>query len=200
MRGRSRFLITVLLVAVVTSLARLAWLERQKRQLVLEYTQAQAVLKQLSAERAALDTQLSSARQTIDGQTRDMTGLHDQLRDVQAQLDRTLMEIAQLQGERDQLRESTASLNEQLSTVTTQKQQLEVKLSDIHQLRLAIRDVKRKLWQQRWAGWQVRVESFRRADEERTAAGNRGFIIAHGTPTIGTSPRMHVRVLDPTAQ
>ena len=200
MNGRSRFLITALLVAVVTSLARLAWLERQKRQLVLDYAQAQTTLKQLSAERAALDIELTGAKQTIDGQTRDLVGLHDQLRDVQAQLDRTLMEIAQLQRERDELREHNTSLNEQLGTVTTEKRQLESKLSDIHQLRLAIRDVKRKLSQQRWAAWTSRVETFRKSDEERTASGNHGLIIAHGQPTIGTSPRMHVRVLDPTAQ
>ena len=200
MNGRARFLITALLVAVVTSLARLAWLERQKRQLVLDYVQAQAVLKQLSAQRAALDTELVSAKQTIDGQTRDMTGLHDQLRDVQAQLDRTLVEIAQLQRERDELHASNTSLTEQLGTVTTEKQQLEVKLSDIHQLRLAIRDVQRKLWQRRWAMWEARIAQLRKADDDLTTAGNRGYVIAHGQPTTGTTPRMHVRVLDPTTQ
>ena len=200
MSGRYRFLVTVLLVAVVTSLARLAWLERQKRQLVLDYAQAQTVVKQLSSERAALDMELAGAKHTLEGQTRDMASLHDQLRDVQTQLDRTLMEIAKLQQDRDSLQESNASLNAQLTATTTEKQRLEAKLSDIHELKLAIRDIQHKVWQRRWASWQARVEAFRRTDEERTASGNRGLIIAHGLPTIGTTPRMHVRVLDPTAQ
>ena len=200
MSGRYRFVVTALLVAVVTSLARLAWLERQKRQLVLEYAQAQAVVKQLSAERAALDTELSGAKQTIEGRTRDVASLHDQLKDVQTQLDHTLIDIAKLQQERDALQESNTSLSAQLTTTATEKQQLEAKFSDIHQLRLAIREVKQKLQHEQWLAWQARVESRRRADDERTASGNHGWIIAHGVPTIGTNTRMHVRVLDPTAQ
>ena len=200
MSGRYRFLMTVLLVAIVTSLARLAWLERQKRQLVLDYAQAQAVVKQLSAERAALDMELGGARQALEVRNRDVASLHNQLRDVQTQLDRTLIDIAKLQRERDALQESNTSLSAQLITTTTEKQQLEAKFSDIHQLRLAIREVKQKLQHEQWLAWQARVESMRRADEERTAAGNHGLVIAHGAPTIGTNPRMHVRVLDPTAQ
>jgi len=200
MTPRQRFWITALLVASVTSLARLAWLERQKRVLVVRYEQAQATATQLSEERAALDAELAQARQTLQGQADELGGLRQELRGVQVQLDQTLVELAALQQERSRLREETTSLSDQLASVTAQQRALEAKLSSLSELKQAIREVKRKIWRERWAAWRQRIQERGWDDDERLASGNRGYVIQHGLPTLGgSSPRLHVRVLEPSA-
>lgn len=197
---RSRLILGVLLVLVVASLWRTVAVEREKRRLNASYDQAQQMVRQLETERAHLSTELGEARQTIEGQAGDLTGLQGELEQVQTKLNQTVAEIASLQKEHEQLRRENTSLSAQLGSVITEKQQLEAKLSSLKELKVAIRDVKRKIWNERWAAWRGRIEALREADQERLAAGNRGYLVRNGVSTLGARTKLQVHVLEPQTQ
>ncbi len=174
--------------------------EREKHRLANEHAQAQQMVKQLEAEKTHLDQELAEARQIVEKQTGQMHGLHQQLQDSQASLGKAAEELASLQRQYDETLQHTAALTNQLHSVMTEKQQLEARLTSLKELRLAIREVKRKIWNERWAAWRARGQAKQEADQERLASGNRGYVVRKGVTTLGSTLRMHVHVLEPQSQ
>jgi len=144
----------------------------------------------LQQERAQLSAELADARTTIDDQTGRLANLQQDLQGVQQRLDSTVAEVASLQQERTQLRQRNASLAER-------QQQLEAKLASIKELRLAIHDIKRKMRDERWAAWQQHIDAQRVEDQQRLLAGNRGYVVRSGVPTLGQGTQVRVHVLQP---
>ncbi len=205
-RMRNRVVVAVLAIAAAAGLWRAGAVEQEKRRLANAYQQAQAQLAHLAEERAKLAEELTGAHQTIEGQTASLAQLQGDLDRVQRQLEDTTQELASLTQEHEALRAEHLTLAGQFEAVQHEKQQLEAKLSDIHQLKLAIRDVRNKMWERRFAAlrtrWQERVASLERQDEERLASGNRGYILREGLSTISQTPtpRLHVHVLEPRVE
>lgn len=194
---RGRLIIAGLAIVAIVSLWRAVAVEREKRRMADAYAQAQQLVKRLDAERASLHHELEDAHQTIDTKTKDFTGLQQQYQDIQARLEKTIGELASLQQQHEALRQQNASL-------ATEKQQLEAKLSSLKELRLAMRDVKRKLWNERFAAWRAHIEAQKAADQERLAMGNHGYVIRGGASTFGSSEssgtKLRVHVLEPQSQ
>ena len=194
---RNRIVLIIVAVIVIASLWRTLSLEGQKRRLATAYGEAQQTLDQLQAERAQLSAELSSAKETVEGQSEELSNLQNELMQVKDQLDRNIAELTSLQQDHEQLRQRDASLSAQLGSVLTEKAQLEAKLSSIKDLRLAIREVRRKIWSERWAEWRARAQAQREEDVRELAAGNRGFLVRDGLPTLGSLRPLHVNVLEP---
>ncbi len=197
---RSRVVLVGLGLVLAASLWRTVAVEREKRRIADAYKQAHQLAQQLGEERAHLNDELSQAKQTIEGQTSDISHFQNELQGLQTRLDTTMTELAALQREHEELRQSNASLATQLSSVSTEKQQLEQKLSSLKELKLAIRDVRRKMWDERLASWRAHIQAVKAADEERLATGNRGYLVHNGTPTLGSHTKMQVHVLEPQSQ
>ncbi|MBI1991727.1 MAG: hypothetical protein HYY58_01715 [Candidatus Omnitrophica bacterium] len=195
-----RMLVFGLVFVAVVSLWRMVSVEREKRRLAKEHEGVQQLVKQLEAEKGRLDAELTEARRMIEQQFGELTGLQEGVRGTQARLDTTVVKLAQLQREYDALLQDDASVKRQLSAVIAEKQQLEAKFSSLKELRLAIRDVKGKLWNARWAAWRLQIQAQREADQGQLALGNRGYLVRDGMPTSGASPKMHVHVLEPQPQ
>ena len=196
----TRIILAVLTVVSVGSLGRMLYVEREKQQLSSAYKEAQQMVQQLTQDRQQLTTDLASAKDTIQQQAGENASLQQQLQTVQGDLAKKTQQVATLQREQQQMKQQNAKLAADLNTATTEKQQLEARLSSLKELRLAIRDVKRQMWQQRLASWRARGDRFREADRERLAKGNRGFIVRDGQTTLGSTPRLHVHVLEPQAE
>ena len=194
---RSRVVLVVVAVIVLASLWRTLSLETQKRRINAAYQQAQQAITDLQQERAQLSAELGSAQQTIEGQAGDLTGLQSELQRVKEQLDRNIAELSSLQQQHEQLRQHDVSLSTQLSSIVAEKAQLEAKLSSIQELKLAIREVKRQMWSEQWAAWRAHVQALKEEDERQLASGNRGYLVREGLPTLGSSRRLHVNVLEP---
>ena len=194
---RNRVVLVIVAGVVAVSLWRTLSLESEKRRLSSAYGEAQATLAQLQAERAQLSAELSSAKEMVEGQAEDLTTLQSELTQVKEQLDQNLAELTSLQQSHEQLRRHDASLSAQLSSVMTEKAQLEAKLSSIKELRLAIREVRRKIWSERWAAWRARAQVQYEEDLRELAAGNRGYLVRDGLPTLGAIRPLHVNVLEP---
>jgi chromosome segregation ATPase len=157
-------------------------------------------VQQLTEERTQLSTELASAKQSIEQQAGQNTNLQQELQAVQAKLDQSTKQVAALQQERQEMAQENAKLSSDLDAAMAEKQQLEAKLSSIKELKLAIKDVRRQMWAKRMSNWRARAERFKETDRERLAQGNRGFIVRDGQTTIGSSPRLHVHVLEPQAE
>lgn len=194
---QNRIVLILVAVIVVASLWRALSLEGQKRRLSASYNQAQQSLTEMQMERAQLSAELDSAKQMIEGQATDLSGLQGELARVKDELDQGLSELTALQQQHEELRAHDSSLVTQLSSVMTEKAQLEAKLSSLKELRLAIREVKREIWSDRWAAWRARARAQQEEDQRELAAGNRGFLVHEGLPTLGSSRRLHVNVLEP---
>ena len=192
---RNRMLLFGAVVVAAGSLWRAAAGEGEKRQLAQAHAQLQQMTKQLEAERAQLSQELASARQTLKEQAGGLKGLRQQLAQATT-------ELTSLQHQYDRTVQDNTKLTNQLSASTTEKQQLEAKLSSVKELKLALRDVQRKLWRDRWAAWRAHIDSERQGDQERLALGNQGYLMRNGLSTITSSsrPRLQVRVLDPQLQ
>ena len=198
---RNRWILILLAVAALASLSRTVVVEHQKREISRSYQQAQQLAAQLSAERNHLNQELSQAQQTVEGQTGELSNLKQELTGVQDQLDETIAQLSSLQREHETLREQHTSLNTQLASVTIEKEQLAAKLTSLQELRLAIRDVQRKIRDERSASWRAYVEAAKQADQAALASGNRGYMVHDGTPTMRAgTPRMNVHVLEPQSQ
>ena len=197
---RGRVILVVLGIATAVSFWRTAALERQKHRLSTAYTKVQGVVGQLTEERDRLNSELSTTRQTVEAQGGQLASLQHELEEAQGRLERTVDELASLQREQAHLRSQNSSLSMQLSAVTAEKAELEQRLSSLKELKLAIRDVKRKIWQQRWASLRTRIEQLRHEDQDRLASGNRGYIIRDGKSTLSSAARLQVHVLEPQSQ
>ena len=197
---QGRLVLTVLVVATLASLWRAVAGERQKRRIAKSYEEAQQLVAQLTDEQQRLSQELSSSRETVEDQAGDLTNLRLELRGVQDRLDQTVVGLATLQREHEQLRQEKSSLASELSALSSEKQELERRLSSLRELRLAIRDVKRQMSEERWAAWRARIEEVREADREALAKGNRGFVVHAGRSTLGSIPRLQVHVLEPQSQ
>ena len=194
---RNRVVLIIVAIVVVASLWRTLSLEGQKRRLSTSYEQAKQSLTDLQMERAQLSAELESAKQTIEGQTENLSGLQGELARVKDQLDQNISDLTALQQQHEELRSHDASLATQLSSVITEKAQLEAKLSSLKELRLAIHEVKRQIWSDRWAAWRARAQVQREEDQRALVAGNRGFLVRDGLLTLGSNRRLHVNVLEP---
>ncbi|MBI3996643.1 MAG: hypothetical protein HY352_03195 [Candidatus Omnitrophica bacterium] len=194
---RSRWIVVVLIALFGASLWRTVSVEQQKRRINEAYKHAQAEVQQLEEERARLNTELSSAKETVEGQAGNISSLEQELKTLQGRLDDTAVQLSTLQREHEQLRQHNASMSAQLESVTTEKQQLESKLSNLKELKLAIRNVKHKMWQQRLASWRAYIQQRKEVDQERLASGNRGYVMRNGTSTLGSTKRLQVHVLEP---
>ncbi len=194
---RGRVIIAGLAIVAIVSLWRAVAVEREKHRIADAYVQAQQLVKQLDAERASLHHELEDAHQTIDTKTNDLTSLKQQYQDIQTRLEKTSGELTFLQQQHDALRQQNASL-------ASEKQQLEAKLSSLKELRLAIHDVKRKIWNERFAAWRARIETQKASDQERLASGNHGYVVREGASTLGSSEssgtKLRVHVLEPQSQ
>ncbi len=198
-KNRGRYLLIVLAIVAVGSLWRTVAIEREKQHLAQAYEKARQLVNQLGNERTQLSSELKAAQGTIEGQNTDLKGLQEELARVHSELNDTGIELASIRREHEQLREHNTSLNDQIASIQTEKQQLEAKLSSIAELRLAIRDVKRKMSGERWAAWRAHIEAVKAEDRQLLAEGNRGYVVRDGVSTIGESRRMHVHVLEPQA-
>ena len=199
-KRRTRVLLLFLALLVCVSLWRTVAVEREKRQITEAYERAHQLVTQLAAERNHLNQELVGANHTVESQAGDLNNLQHELKSVQQRLEETTAEIASLQREHQMLHQENTALTTELGTVKTEKQQLEAKLSSLKELRLAIRDVKRKMSTERWAAWRAHVERLKSEDQERLASGNHGYLVRGGNSTLGAGPRLHVHVLEPQSQ
>lgn len=193
---RGRIVLAIALILLALSAWRTAFLQRDQQRLGRAYEQAQQTIVSLQGERTRLSDELGKTKQTMDEQTGNIASLEKDLDLAKGQLEKTLAELTDLQKEQAQLRKTANSIQERLAGVEAEKQQLEVKLSSIKELKLAIREVRRKIWQQRWAAWRARLQTARESDQQVLASDNRGYIIRQGISTLGTKTRLQVRVLD----
>ena len=196
---RNRIVLIVLTLVAAASLWRTVLVQREKNRISSAYDEAKQMVDQLETERTQLSQELSGAKQAIAGQTTEVKGLQEDLQRVQDRLDRTVVELSSLQREHEQVRQQNSSLTTQLSSIATEKQQLEAKLSDIKQLRLAIHGVRQKIWRERFAAWRAHIQTLKEEDQRALAAGNRGYVVRDGRPTLATGQKqtLQVHVLEP---
>lgn len=201
---RGRIILAMLAVLSVASLWRTVSVEHDRHRLATAYTESQETVKRLSEEREHLSDQMTSASQVIEEQVGSMASLRAELARAQDRLQVASTELSQLQQEYATLRDRDTSLTAQLDEAINEKQQVEAKLSSLHELRLALRDVKRKMWQQRWAAWRARIDALtvvrREESDQVVASGNGGYVVRDGRPTLGVRPTLHVHVLEPQSQ
>ncbi len=194
---RGRIIVGALLVALAVSSWRTFSLEGEKRRLEGSYERARAQLVRLLDEHGLLEEELTGAVDEAGITGVEVQTLRREMARLQKRLDETMVGLTALQIEREALVQENMSLAEELEIVTSEKQQLEAKFSSIKELRLALRSVKRKMRDRRWAAWRARVAAQRTKDERLLAEGNRGFIVRDGQATLGVGTKLHVRVLEP---
>jgi chromosome segregation ATPase len=197
---RTQFLLVGLASLAAISLWRTVSVEGERVRLAKAHAQLTQTVQQLEAEQTLLNQELGEARRTIDAQRGDLTGLRQELQTAQADLDRTITQLASIKRDVQDVQGQNSVLTDQLGAIMTEKERLEAKLSSIKELKLALHEARRKVWQSRWAAWRARLQAHRHADEDRLASGNRGYVVREGVPTLGASPRMLVHVLEPQTQ
>jgi len=170
----------------------------EKRKLASAYQEATATLAQLQKEHARLTEELTQARETMEGQSTELASVQNELSILQTKLGQTEQELAQL-------RQANEHLTDQVAVTTQEKEALEAKLSNLKELKLAIRDVRRKLWRQRWETWLARMREQQAKDQHRLAEGNRGYVVYNKKSTLGaagssSATTLQVRVLEPQTE
>ena len=196
---RGRTILVVMTIIVIASLWRTVSVEQSSQQVSKDYQELQARVEYLQTERGDLRESLLGSRRQSKGQANNLGTLQQELRGVQDELDEALREIASLNREYDRLQDENQSLTTRLSSVTEEKSELEGRFSSLTELKLAIREVKRKVWEDRWARWSAPWQERRhlRRHADNTMSGNGGYVVKQGKSTLGDSPTMHVRVLEP---
>ena len=179
-------------------------IQRDKSRLAAAYETAKVAVTGLEQERVRLSQELEQAQNEVSGQTTELTALRGELDNLHAQLRDTEQEIGRLHAEQTMVLQGHASMAQQFGVLTEENQRLQQKLSSIKELNVAIRTVKHKLREERWAAWLAKVEARRAEDAKRLANGNRGYVIRNGTSTLASSStrgtKLQVRVLDPQTE
>ena len=196
---------TVLIVLIgVVALAIVAIKgELDKRKLSADYVKAQTTVRQLENDWVRLNQELSEARQTVETQSSDLSQLHGQFEQIQARLAQTEGEVTQLRADYAKLQDTSTDLSDQLALATKEREALQSKLSSVHELKLALRDLRQKVWKQRWQAWLDHIQAQRQGAATQLAQGNRGYVVRNGASTLNAatpSTRLQVRVLDPETQ
>ena len=195
---------TVLIVLIgVVALASVAIKgELDKRKLSQDYAKAQTTVRQLEDDWVRLNQELSEARQTVETQTADLSQLHTQFGEIQARLTQTEEEVSHLHAEYAKLQDTNTDLSDRLALATKERETLQAKLSSVHELRLALRDLRHTIWKQHWRAWLDHIQTQRQEAVTQLAKGNRGYVVHNGTSTFSAaaSTRLQVRVLDPETQ
>ena len=196
---RGRTIITVMAIIVIASLWRTVSVEQKNLQDSKAYKELQTRVEQLQAERGDLRESLLGSRLQSKGQANNIGTIRQELQGVQEELNEALLEVASLRREYDRLHNENQSLTTRLSSVTEEKEQFEGKFSSLTELKLAIREVKHKIWTDRWARWSEPWKERRRLQQQAdsTVTGNGGYVVRQGKSTLGGSPTVHVRVLEP---
>lgn len=195
-----RILVIVLFVALGVSIWRNYQVGKQKKQVEANYTQATQQIAQLEGERSRLTEELVESKKTAEGQAQNIASLQQQLAKAQSELQDSASSLAALQKEHNALKSAHEATLQQLASTTAERDDLKAKFSDIKQLKLAIRDVRRKVWDQRFASWRARREAMRNADQDLLASGNRGYVVRDGAITLVSPNRLQVHVLEPQSQ
>ncbi len=197
-KQEGRAILWALVAGVVIATLLATKLVVEKRKLASAYQEATATLTQLQEEQARLNEELTQARETMEGQSTELASLQNELSILQTKLGQTEQELAQL-------RQANEHLTDQVATTTQEKEALEAKLSNLKELKLAIRDVRRKLWHQRWETWLARMREQQVDDQRRLAEGNRGYVVHNSKSTLGaagssSTTTLQVRVLEPQTE
>lgn len=195
-----RIIVIVLFVALGVSIWRTYVVDKQRKQVEADYTQATQQVTQLETERSRLTDQLVESKKAAEGQAQDIKNLQQELSKAQSELQDSLSSMTALQKEHNELRRTHDSTLQELASVASERDDLKAKFSDIKQLKLAILDVRRKIWNQRFASWRARRDAQRNADQELLASGNRGYVVRDGTLTLVSPNRLQVHVLEPQPQ
>ncbi|MBI2885419.1 MAG: hypothetical protein HYY15_04520 [Candidatus Omnitrophica bacterium] len=192
MTTRTRNVVWLLAAGFAISVLAAVKFARDRRQLASAYSQAQASLAELNAQYAA-------AQAVAAGQAEQLTDLHVELARIHSELDALQSEVAVLHA-------ANHSLQQQLALTTQEKDALQAKFASIKELKLALRDVRAKMWRERWQGMLARFQQWRpaarlaRHDDVDFGQGNRGFVVREGVPTLGSVTKLQVRVLEPQPQ
>jgi chromosome segregation ATPase len=195
----ARLITAIIAMVAVASLWRAVVVEREKQRILAAYAQAQALASQLDSERAQLTVQLADRQAQLEMESAERAKLNDELQRVQGELANTAGELDSLQGQYAQLEGAHIGLTSQFNEVTAEKEELEAKFASLHQLKLAIRSVKRQMRLDRWEARRLRIIALQEADQDTTVAGNRGYVVRNGAPTLGVSSSLRVHVLQPEA-
>ena len=177
--------------------------ELDKRKLAEGYAKAQTTIRQLEDDWVRLNQNLSEARQTVDTQSADLSQLHTQFEEIQARLAQTDEEVTHLRADYVKLQETNTDLSDRLALATKEHEALQAKLSSVHELKLGLRDLRQKIWKQRWQAWLDHIQTQRQGAATQLAQGNRRYVVRNGASTLCAatpSTRLQVRVLDPETQ
>lgn len=197
---RGRLIVLGLTIVLVASLWRLVAVERENQRVTEAYSQATRTVKELEGERTHLSDQLADSRETVAGQADGLANLQHELEGVETELQQTQGALSALEREHQELLQQHTASTERLGVVEEEKRQLEAKLSSLKELKLAIKNVKRTIWNERWATWRARIQAQHIADQERLASGNRGYVVRDGASTLVSPSRLQVHVLEPQLQ
>ncbi len=195
-----RVLLIVLFIALGVSVWRNYDLSKQKKVVEGNYTQATQQVAELESERSRLTSELTEAKKTTEDQAHNIASLQKQLAQAQSELKDSISSMAALQKEHEELQQAHDSALKELASATAERNDLRAKFSDIKQLKLAIRDVRRQVWNQRFAAWRAHREAMRHTDRDLLVSDNRGFLTRDGELTLVSPNRLQVHVLEPQPQ
>ena len=96
-----RFCIIGLALLSLVSLWRAIGAERERLQIAKAHEEAKALIQQLQVEQDHLNTQLATAKQTIDTQAGDLTTYRHDLEVAKERLQRAATELASIQEDQN---------------------------------------------------------------------------------------------------
>jgi len=180
--------------------ALLGWwalaVQRQNRQLHTAVELRDQVIDELGTQGTQLVEELGEARVRLQATAAEVARLDQQAQLFGAEMARMDGELAVVQASHAAMREERDALIQQVLDLEQARTSMLKRLSSVDELRLAIREAIEARRQDRQAARSSWVAARRAAVEQPLAAGNRGYLIRDGQPTIGAGT-MWVRVHEP---
>ena len=109
---RGRYVVIALVIVVIASLWRTASIEGEKHRIEASYSEAQQAVSELQTDREQLTADLDIATRSLEASNIDISRLHNELDVIQSKLDNTVIELASLQRDHENLRQTNTSLSD----------------------------------------------------------------------------------------
>lgn len=154
------------------------------------------IISQLEARQQQLQDALRQARAEASESLREIDRLKSQTAELEMEVGRLSQNLSELQASYARVQGERDQLSRQANALARQQAALEARFESIPELRKAIRMVVRSRQVKRREARLARVAQLRQADAARARAGNRGFVVYGGIPTL-TSSRLSIRVYTP---
>ena len=171
-------------------------LGQENRRLYAAMQQRAALIHQMTQRSQALEQELRTVKTQFATTVGEVVRLDQQTQHLEGHMVQLTQDVERVQRTNAEMRQQREALMQRVLELEQERLQLQKKLSSIPELRVAIRDAINARREAQRTQRRLQRQALREAQHAQAQAGNGGYLLRDGRPTINRST-IWIRVHDP---